>query len=217
MSHLGYAGLEAKIEKDEGRYSIDRSELWSRGRVPKKGGHTEEIKVIVDRIEDYNQQFQEGNLEIDGSNDILKMALDEQTRKIQQMLKEQEERFKAENAKIQVGQQSNVDGSNTTPSRPKIQREEVQPQEIHVNPMVAIGTSSLLKKLIPIPNPDDDTRLAFTPFSDQYGYQVRYMFMDPSAVATKGGSREDRAISLVTRMLSMENEHQFLITPWNHG
>ncbi|PON35284.1 Ulp1 protease family, C-terminal catalytic domain containing protein [Parasponia andersonii] len=51
----------------------------------------------------------------------------------------------------------------------------------------------------------------------QYGYQARYMFMDPSAVATKGGPREDRAISLVTRMLSMENEHQFLITPWNHG
>ncbi|PON33558.1 hypothetical protein PanWU01x14_351770 [Parasponia andersonii] len=41
----------------------------------------------------------------------------------------------------------------------------------------------------------------------QYGYQARYMFMDPSAVATEGGSREDRAISLVTRMLSMENEH----------
>ena len=47
----------------------------------------------------------------------------------------------------------------------------------------------------------------------QYGYQDRYMFMDPSAVATEGGPREDRAISLATRMLSMENEHQFLITP----
>ncbi|PON76349.1 hypothetical protein TorRG33x02_242890 [Trema orientale] len=40
--------------------------------------------------------------------------------------------------------------------------------------------------------------------------------MDPSTVATEGGPREDRAISLATRMLSMENEHQFLITPWNH-
>ncbi|PON66991.1 hypothetical protein PanWU01x14_105730 [Parasponia andersonii] len=51
----------------------------------------------------------------------------------------------------------------------------------------------------------------------QYGYQTRYMFMDPSAVATEGGPHEDRAISLATRMLSMENKHQFLITPWNHG
>ncbi|PON66369.1 hypothetical protein PanWU01x14_110240, partial [Parasponia andersonii] len=59
----------AKIEKDEDRCGINRSELWSRGLIPKKGGHTEEIK------EDYNQQFQEGNLEIDGSNDILTMAL----------------------------------------------------------------------------------------------------------------------------------------------
>ncbi|PON49099.1 hypothetical protein PanWU01x14_232590, partial [Parasponia andersonii] len=51
----------------------------------------------------------------------------------------------------------------------------------------------------------------------QYAYQARYMFMDPSAVATEGGPREDRAISLATWMLSMENENQFLITPWNHG
>ena len=41
--------------------------------------------------------------------------------------------------------------------------------------------------------------------------------MDPSAVATEGGPREDRAISLATQILSMENEHQFLITPWIHG
>ncbi|PON66990.1 hypothetical protein PanWU01x14_105720 [Parasponia andersonii] len=94
--------------------------------------------------EDYNQQFQEGNVEIDGSNDILTMALgtleysgcvrgmgfhishrqyfhqpaptkkpqsfdlkqwqDEQTHKKKQMLKEQEEQFKAEIAKIQAGQ-----------------------------------------------------------------------------------------------------------------
>ena len=53
MSRLGYAGLESKIEKEEGRCGIDRSELWSRGRIPKKGGHTEEIKVIVDRIVSY--------------------------------------------------------------------------------------------------------------------------------------------------------------------
>ncbi|PON50753.1 hypothetical protein PanWU01x14_221250 [Parasponia andersonii] len=97
---------------------------------------------------------------------------------MQQMLKKQEKRFKEEIAKIQAGQQSNVGGSNTTPSRPKIQREEVQPQEIHINPIVAVGTSSLLKKrigennfrvsvedvldavaLTPIPNPDDDVRL----------------------------------------------------------
>ncbi|PON51803.1 hypothetical protein PanWU01x14_213730, partial [Parasponia andersonii] len=128
-----------------------------------------------------------GNIEIDGSNDILTMALgtheysgrvrrmgfhvshrqyfhqltptnkqqsfdlkqwqDEQIRKMQQMLKEQEERFKAEIAKIQAGQQSNVGGSNTTPSRPEVQREEVQPQEIHVNLMVAVGTFSRLKKV----------------------------------------------------------------------
>ncbi|PON76472.1 hypothetical protein PanWU01x14_035260 [Parasponia andersonii] len=55
----------------------------------------------------------------------LKQWQDEQTRKKQQMLKEQEERFKAEIAKIQVGQQSNVGGSNTTPSRSEVQREEV--------------------------------------------------------------------------------------------
>ncbi|PON53367.1 hypothetical protein PanWU01x14_202490 [Parasponia andersonii] len=75
ISRLGYAGLEAKIEKDEGRSGIDRSELWNKGCVSKKGGHTEEIKAVVDRIEDYNQQFQEGNVEIDGSNEILTMAL----------------------------------------------------------------------------------------------------------------------------------------------
>ncbi|PON40422.1 hypothetical protein PanWU01x14_297420, partial [Parasponia andersonii] len=50
MSCLGYARLEAKIEKDEGRCGIDRSKLWNRGRVSKKGGHTEKIKAVVDRI-----------------------------------------------------------------------------------------------------------------------------------------------------------------------
>ncbi|PON31999.1 hypothetical protein PanWU01x14_365090 [Parasponia andersonii] len=51
----------------------------------------------------------------------------------------------------------------------------------------------------------------------QYGYQARYIFMDPRAVATEGGPCEDRAISLAIRVLSMENEYQFLITPLNHG
>ncbi|PON51881.1 hypothetical protein PanWU01x14_212940 [Parasponia andersonii] len=64
------------------------------------------------------------------------------------MFKKQEERFKVEIAKIQAGQQSNVGSSNTTPSRPEVQREEVQLQEIHVNPMVAVGTSSQLKKIL---------------------------------------------------------------------
>ena len=72
----------------------------------------------------------------------LEQWQDEQTSKMQQMLKEQEEWFKAEIAKILAGQQSNVGGSNTTPSR-----SEVQPQEIHVDPMVAVGTSSRLKKV----------------------------------------------------------------------
>ncbi|PON73696.1 hypothetical protein PanWU01x14_055840, partial [Parasponia andersonii] len=62
------------------------------------------------------------------------------------MLKGQEERFKAEIAKIQAGQQSNIGGFNTTPSRLEVQREEVQPQEIYVNPMVAVGTYSRFKK-----------------------------------------------------------------------
>ncbi|PON54514.1 hypothetical protein PanWU01x14_194730, partial [Parasponia andersonii] len=50
MSRLGYAGLEAKIKKDEGRCDTDRSELWSRGCIPKIGGHTKEIKAVVARI-----------------------------------------------------------------------------------------------------------------------------------------------------------------------
>ncbi|PON78226.1 hypothetical protein PanWU01x14_022080, partial [Parasponia andersonii] len=58
---------------------------------------------------------------------------------------------------------------------------------------------------------------AFAPFSDPIWLSSLVYFMDPSAVATEGGPREDRAISLATWMLSMENEHQFLITPWNHG
>ena len=77
----------------------------------------------------------------------LKQWQDEQTSKMQQMLKEQEERFKAEIAKILAGRQSNVAGSNTTPSRPEVQREEVQPQEIRVDPIVAVGISSRLKKV----------------------------------------------------------------------
>ncbi|PON31722.1 hypothetical protein PanWU01x14_367560 [Parasponia andersonii] len=48
---------------------------------------------------------------------------------------------------LRTRQQSNVGGSNTTPSQPEVQKEEIQPQEIHVNPIVAVGISSRLKKV----------------------------------------------------------------------
>ncbi|PON63193.1 hypothetical protein PanWU01x14_132870, partial [Parasponia andersonii] len=48
----------------------------------------------------------------------------------------------------------------------------------------------------------------------QYGYQARYKFIDPSAVATEGGSREDRAISSgpldVTFIYSLKDYAWFL-------
>ena len=53
---------------------------------------------------------------------------------MQQMLKEQEERFKAEIAKIQAGQQSNVGGSNTTPRlRPEVPQGECQRKQTHLD------------------------------------------------------------------------------------
>ncbi|PON76096.1 hypothetical protein PanWU01x14_038120 [Parasponia andersonii] len=75
----------------------------------------------------HRQYFHQPTLTKKQQSFDLKQWQDEQIRKMQQMLKEQEERFKAEIAKIQIRQQSNVGGSNTTPSRPEVQKEEVQP------------------------------------------------------------------------------------------
>ncbi|PON35966.1 hypothetical protein PanWU01x14_332140 [Parasponia andersonii] len=212
MSRLGYAGLEAKIEKDEGQCGIDRSELWSRGHVPKKGGHTEEIK------EDYNQQFQEGNVEIDGSNDILTMALGtpEYSGRVQGM------GFHNRPCKLAVGSRDNIvvlghfRFVDDAPASIRLLLNTIQGVDESVVVNVPLD-EEVFREAFHFPVFKEDIiefctlqKIGAVPITlymrhlhhlvTQYGYQARYMFMVPSAVATEGGSREDRAISLTNTL-----------------
>ncbi|PON78806.1 hypothetical protein PanWU01x14_017050 [Parasponia andersonii] len=121
--------------------------------------------------------------------------------------------------------------NKSSQSQPPQTQERVHPQRNNVESVTQTqfkfvdGAPASIKLLLNTIQGVDESVVVNVPFDEevhlhhlvtQYGYQARYMFMDPSAVATEDGPREDRAISLATWMLSIENEHQFLITPWNH-
>ncbi|XP_062099992.1 uncharacterized protein LOC133805860 [Humulus lupulus] len=55
----------------------DRSEMWTRAQMNKKGEVIdEEAREVVKRIAEYMQKVAEGELVVEGSNDILTMTLD---------------------------------------------------------------------------------------------------------------------------------------------
>ncbi|KAK9291730.1 hypothetical protein L1049_019679 [Liquidambar formosana] len=72
LSRKGYVGLEDEIVK-----GTDRSVLWKLARQNKDGYYDDEgVKDRAKKIDELTQQVNDGCIEVEGTNDILTMALD---------------------------------------------------------------------------------------------------------------------------------------------
>ncbi|VVA40431.1 PREDICTED: PRUPE_6G193600, partial [Prunus dulcis] len=76
LSRKGYAGLEDELEETMPGVEIDRSTLWKRARQDKHG-NIPDLKVAekAKLIDDLQKQVSEGKVRVDGSKDVLTMAL----------------------------------------------------------------------------------------------------------------------------------------------
>ncbi|XP_062115395.1 uncharacterized protein LOC133829662 [Humulus lupulus] len=77
MSRGGYISKEEQLMKEnDGQITeIDRAELWTLGRMNKKGELTGEAASVKANIDHYRQLQTEGKWKPQGSNDLLTMAL----------------------------------------------------------------------------------------------------------------------------------------------
>ncbi|PRQ24318.1 putative transposase, Ptta/En/Spm, plant [Rosa chinensis] len=77
MSRLGYAGLEDELLKTMDPKDIDRATLWKKAHEDKSRNiPNEKAKQLGDRIDELKKQVSDGMLKVDGSNDVLTMALE---------------------------------------------------------------------------------------------------------------------------------------------
>ncbi|KAI5311965.1 hypothetical protein L3X38_041138 [Prunus dulcis] len=76
LSRKGYAGLEDELEETMPGVEIDRSTLWKRARQDKHGNIPDpkvaEKEKLIDELQ---KQVSEGKVRVDGSKDVLTMAL----------------------------------------------------------------------------------------------------------------------------------------------
>ncbi|KAI5342830.1 hypothetical protein L3X38_010706 [Prunus dulcis] len=76
LSRKGYAGLEDELEETMPGVEIDRSTLWKRARQDKHGNIPDpKVAEKVKLIDELQKQVSEGKVRVDGSKDVLTMAL----------------------------------------------------------------------------------------------------------------------------------------------
>ncbi|KAI5343043.1 hypothetical protein L3X38_010919 [Prunus dulcis] len=76
LSRKGYAGLEDELEETMPGIEIDRSTLWKRARQDKHGNIPDpKVAENAKLIDDLQKQVSEGKVRVDGSKDVLTMAL----------------------------------------------------------------------------------------------------------------------------------------------
>ncbi|BBN70445.1 hypothetical protein Prudu_1477S000300 [Prunus dulcis] len=76
LSRKGYAGLEDELEETMPGVEIDRSTLWKRARQDKHGNIPDpKVAEKAKLIDELQKQVSEGKVSVDGSNDVLTMAL----------------------------------------------------------------------------------------------------------------------------------------------
>ncbi|KAI5333394.1 hypothetical protein L3X38_023525 [Prunus dulcis] len=76
LSRKGYAGLEDELEETMPGVEIDRSTLWKRARQDKHGNIPDpKVAEKAKLIDDLQKQVSEGKVRVDGSKDVLTMAL----------------------------------------------------------------------------------------------------------------------------------------------
>ncbi|BBN69265.1 hypothetical protein Prudu_861S000200 [Prunus dulcis] len=76
LSRNGYAGLEDQLEETMPGVEIDRSTLWKRARQDKHGNIPDpKVAEKAKLIDELQKQVSEGKVRVDGSKDVLTMAL----------------------------------------------------------------------------------------------------------------------------------------------
>ncbi|KAI5311911.1 hypothetical protein L3X38_041084 [Prunus dulcis] len=76
LSRKGYAGLEDELEETMPGVEIDRSTLWKRARQDKHGNIPDpKVAEKAKLIDELQKQVSEGKVIVDGSKDVLTMAL----------------------------------------------------------------------------------------------------------------------------------------------
>ncbi|KAI5340159.1 hypothetical protein L3X38_019433 [Prunus dulcis] len=76
LSRKGYAGLEDELEETMPGVEIDRSTLWKRAREDKHGNIPDpKVAEKAKLIDELQKQVSEGKVRVDGSKDVLTMAL----------------------------------------------------------------------------------------------------------------------------------------------
>ncbi|KAI5339152.1 hypothetical protein L3X38_018424 [Prunus dulcis] len=76
LSRKGYAGLEDELEETMPGVEIDRSTLWKRARQDKHGNIPDpKVAEKAKLIDDLQKQVSEGKVRLEGSKDVLTMAL----------------------------------------------------------------------------------------------------------------------------------------------
>ncbi|KAI5352658.1 hypothetical protein L3X38_005549 [Prunus dulcis] len=76
LSRKGYAGLEDQLEETMLGVEIDRSTLWKRARQDKHGNIPDpKVAEKAKLIDELQKQVSEGKVRVDGSKDVLTMAL----------------------------------------------------------------------------------------------------------------------------------------------
>ncbi|XP_061998933.1 uncharacterized protein LOC133716232 [Rosa rugosa] len=76
LSRKGYAGLEEELANEIDDEEIDRATLWIKGRQSKNGNFKdEETKKTAEKIAALKKRVATGELSIEGSDDILTLAL----------------------------------------------------------------------------------------------------------------------------------------------
>ncbi|VVA37178.1 PREDICTED: ubiquitin-like-specific, partial [Prunus dulcis] len=76
LSRKGYAGLEDELEETMPGVEIDRSTLWKRARRDKHGNIPDpKVAEKAKLIDELQKQVSEGKVRVDGSKDVLTMAL----------------------------------------------------------------------------------------------------------------------------------------------
>ncbi|KAI5350940.1 hypothetical protein L3X38_003831 [Prunus dulcis] len=76
LSRKGYAGLEDELEETMPGVEIDRSTLWKRARQDKHGNIPDpKVAEKAKLIDELQKQVSEGKVRVDGSKDVLTIAL----------------------------------------------------------------------------------------------------------------------------------------------
>ncbi|KAI5334530.1 hypothetical protein L3X38_024663 [Prunus dulcis] len=76
LSRKGYAGLEDQLEETMPGVEIDRSTLWKRARQDKHGNIPDpKVAEKAKLIDELQKQVSEGKARVDGSKDVLTIAL----------------------------------------------------------------------------------------------------------------------------------------------